>query len=477
VEEVDGFIRKVTVEQMSYGQGLAGTQYVRLPIRIDRTDRLNSESAIDINHVSKYFPLYMSRKDRLTSLMFGHRWRKREQFCAVSNVSLKIRKGETVGLLGVNGAGKSTLLQMIAGTLTPSAGTVVVDGTVAALLELGSGFNPLWTGRENALFQCRMNGMSEAEIPQRLEAIEAFADVGSFFDQPMRIYSSGMYMRVAFASAITVDPDILIIDEALAVGDARFQNKCFNRFFEMQKAGKTIIFVTHSAELVAAHCSRGVVMDGGQIIFDGTSKEAVNVYLRKLYGSEPIEGAARAGAKEEGGAVSGTVQVPADFLSTPSEEDVAHRRWGYDPKEFRFGDQTARITDFEIYRGDSAARQFNESDVMRIIMRVHFLEDKPAPFYGLVLKTVDGVRLYGTTNDMQGDRKGPVKAGQTVFVSITCPLPLIGGAVFIEIGVGSMVDGEVVVHDTRGGITNITIVWSPHFNGYANLKAGFDLLT
>lgn len=453
---------------------MIGTQYVGAPNSIDRKERLNSEFAIETNSVSKYFPLYASRKDRLTSLMFGHRWRQREQFCAVSNVSLTIRKGETVGLLGVNGAGKSTLLQMIAGTLTPSTGTVIVDGTVAALLELGSGFNPLWTGRENALFQCRMNGLSEESIPERLSAIEAFADVGAFFDQPMRTYSSGMYMRVAFASAITVEPDILIIDEALAVGDARFQNKCFNRFFDMQKAGKTIIFVTHSPELVAAHCSRGMVMDGGQVIFDGTSKEAVNVYLRKLYGSQPggLPKAADAAAIR----VADIAHVPAELLSTPPDEDVAHKRWGYNPGEFRFGDQTARITDFEIYHDDKAARQFNESDVMRIIMRVHFLEDRPAPFYGLVLKTVDGVRLYGTTNDMQGDRKGPVKAGQTVFVSITCPLPLLGGAVFVEIGVGSMIDGEVVVHDTRGGITNITMVWSPHFNGYANLKAEFELI-
>jgi lipopolysaccharide transport system ATP-binding protein len=447
------------------------------PISINRTQRLNSEFAIDINQVSKYFPLYVSRKDRVASLMFGHRWRQRQQFCAVSNVSLKIRKGETVGLLGVNGAGKSTLLQMIAGTLTPSAGTVVVDGTVAALLELGSGFNPLWTGRENALFQCRMNGLSEEAIPERLKAIEAFADVGSFFDQPMRTFSSGMYMRVAFASAITVDPDILIIDEALAVGDARFQNKCFNRFFEMQKAGKTIIFVTHSHDLVAKHCSRGIVMDGGKIAFDGIPLDAVNVYLRKLYGSTQGEAAADKGDQEGNPGPAGAMEVPADFLNTPAIEDAAHRRWAYDPKEFRFGDQTARITDFEIYRDSTAARQFAEGEVMRIIMRVVYLQDKPAPFYGLVLKTVDGVRLYGTTNDMQGKSKGPVKAGQTVFVSITCPLPLIGGPVFIDLGVGSIVDGEVVTHDGRFGITNIHMGHSAHFNGFANLKAEFELLS
>jgi lipopolysaccharide transport system ATP-binding protein len=437
---------------------------------------LNSNIAIEINNVSKYFPLYLSRKDRVTSLMFGHRWRKREQFCAVSNVSFSIKKGETVGLLGVNGAGKSTLLQMIAGTLTPSTGSVVVNGSVAALLELGSGFNPLWTGRENALFQCRMKGLSEVDIPGRMKAIEEFADVGAFFDQPMRTYSSGMYMRVAFASAITVDPDILIIDEALAVGDARFQNKCFNRFFDMQKAGKTIIFVTHSHELVVKHCTRGIVIDHGQVQFDGTTLDAVNVYLRKLYGSTPVEP-----GKEGGGQTGATLpekqpRVPSDFLDTAPDEDVAHKRWAYDPKEFRFGDQTVRITDFEIYRADTAARQFAEGELMRVIMRVHYLEDKPAPFYGLVLKTVDGVRLYGTTNEMQGKSKGPVKAGETVFVSIDCPLPILGGPVFIDLGVGSTVDGEIVTHDGRFGITNIHVGHSAHFTGFANLKAEFELL-
>jgi lipopolysaccharide transport system ATP-binding protein len=442
----------------------------------DRTQRLNSGTAIEINQVSKYFPLYVSRKDRVTSMMFGHRWRRREQFCAVSNVSFSISKGETVGLLGVNGAGKSTLLQMIAGTLTPSTGTVVVDGTIAALLELGSGFNPLWTGRENALFQCRMNGLSEADIPERLKAIEEFADVGSFFDQPMRTYSSGMYMRVAFASAITVDPDVLIIDEALAVGDARFQNKCFNRFFDMQKAGKTIIFVTHSHELVVKHCTRGIVIDHGTVEFDGTPLDAVNVYLRKLYGSSQTESAAKAEKKLVAEAPPKATQIPPDFLATSPLDDVAHKRWAYDPKEFRFGDQTARITDFEIYDGDKAARQFAESAMMRVVMRVHYFEDKPAPFYGLVLKTVDGVRLYGTTNEMQGKLKGPVKAGQTVYVSVDCPLPLIGGAVFVDIGVGSTVNGEIVVHDGRFGIANIYVGHSAHFNGFANLKAEFEVI-
>jgi lipopolysaccharide transport system ATP-binding protein len=451
-------------------------QYGSLSGSADGTERLNANIAIEINQVSKYFPLYLSRKDRVTSLVFGHRWRKREQFCAVSNVSFSIRKGETVGLLGVNGAGKSTLLQMIAGTLTPSTGTVLVDGTIAALLELGSGFNPLWTGRENATFQCRMKGLSEAELPARLKAIEEFADVGSFFDQPMRTYSSGMYMRVAFASAITVDPDILIIDEALAVGDARFQNKCFNRFFDMQKAGKTIIFVTHSHDLVVKHCTRGIVIDHGQVQFDGTPLDAVNVYLRKLYGSTFVEHGSASQREAAAVDVDKPPQVPSDFLETPPTEDVASKRWAYDPKEFRFGDQTARITDFEIYRDGMAARQFGEGETMRIIMRVHYLQDKTSPFYGLVLKTVDGVRLYGTTNEMQGKNKGPVKAGDTVFVSITCPLPLIGGPVFIDLGVGSTVEGEVVTHDGRFGITNIHVGHSAHFNGFANLKAEFELI-
>jgi lipopolysaccharide transport system ATP-binding protein len=441
------------------------------------TARLTTDTAIELTNVSKYFTLYASRKDRLASLMFGHRWREREQFCAVSDVSLSIKRGETVGLLGVNGAGKSTLLQLIAGTLTASSGAVVVNGTVAALLELGSGFNPLWTGRENALFQCRMSGMNEAKISERIEAIEAFADVGTFFDQPMRTYSSGMYMRVAFASAITVDPDILIVDEALAVGDARFQNKCFTRFFEMQRAGKTIIFVTHSHELVAAHCSRGVVIDSGKIIFDGVPRDAVNVYLRRLYGTKQISSAALSEADMATLDITKSVTVHDDFRRTPGHEDVAHLRWGYNPKEFRYGDKTALVTDFEIYRDGVAERQFSDGDTMQIVMRVHFKEYKPQPFYGLVLTTVDGVRLYGTTNEMQNKRKGPVDAGQTVFVSISCPLCLIGGAVFVEIGVGSMVDGEVAVHDTRGGITNIHMVWSPEFNGYSNLRAEFSVVS
>lgn len=438
---------------------------------------MSAEFAIDINNVSKIFPLYASRKDRIASMFIGHRWRERQMFAAVSNVSLSIKKGESVGLLGVNGAGKSTLLQMIAGTLTPSGGTVSVIGSISALLELGSGFNPLWTGRENATFQCRINGVDETDIPQRIDEIEAFAEVGGFFDQPMRTYSSGMYMRVAFASAITVDPDILIVDEALAVGDARFQSKCFNRFFDLQKAGKTILFVTHSTELVVKHCTRGIVLDKGEVIFDGAPGEANNVYYRILYGAgspTKVTGEAKPAA-----AVSQApqrVRVPADFFETEGSDDAAPKRLGYNPKEFRFGDQTARITDFEIYKDGKATRQFADGDVMTIVMRVHFLEDKPAPFYGLVLKTVDDVRIYGSTNDMQGHRNGPVKAGDVTYVSITCPLPLLGGPTFLDLGVGSTVDGEVVTHDGRFSITHIEIGHSAAFNGMTNLGATFETI-
>ena len=245
---------------------------------------------ITLEDVRKTYLLGHTPADRLReALGFGRPASVREHN-AVDGVSATIRKGESIGILGVNGAGKSTLLQMITGTLKPTSGRVETRGRIAALLELGAGFNPEWSGRRNAELQCVLQGVPSANMAAMVADIEAFADIGAYFDQPTRTYSSGMFLRVAFASSVATAPDILIVDEALAVGDVKFQNKCFRRFEEMQEKGCTVLFVTHSPDLVTRFCTRCIVMQGGRMMFDGPPAGGVAYYLGLLHGPDEWRG-------------------------------------------------------------------------------------------------------------------------------------------------------------------------------------------
>src|SRR5438309_2988964 len=211
------------------------------------------EIAVSLSDLTKKYRLFSTPMERLKESFHPLRKRYHKEFWALKGISFDIKKGQVVGILGRNGSGKSTLLQIIASVLQPTSGTVTVNGRVSALLELGDGFNPEFTGRQNVLLNGAIMGVSRDEMSARMPSVIAFAEIGEFFDQPIKIYSSGMFVRLAFAAAIHVDPDILIIDEALAVGDAKFQHKCFQHLAELRKGGKTILFVTHSTSLVTTY--------------------------------------------------------------------------------------------------------------------------------------------------------------------------------------------------------------------------------
>jgi lipopolysaccharide transport system ATP-binding protein len=255
---------------------------------------MSSEIAIRVTNLSKCYQIYDNPRDRLKQFIVPKIKRAvgREtnnyyrEFWALRDVSLEVKRGETLGILGRNGSGKSTLLQMICGTLTPTTGTVETSGRVAALLELGAGFNPEFTGRENVYLNAAILGLNQSEIDAKFEEIAAFADIGDFINLPVKTYSSGMYIRLAFSVQIMVDPDILIIDEALAVGDARFQLKCFQRFETLKRNGTTIVFVTHSIEAIRTFCDNGLVLNNGAAIFYGDSKAAAVKYYQTIFPEE-----------------------------------------------------------------------------------------------------------------------------------------------------------------------------------------------
>lgn len=250
--------------------------------------------AISVQNISKCFFTYEKPRDRLKQAIMPRlqRWVGDEtttygkEFWALRDISFDVKRGETVGIVGRNGSGKSTLLQIICGTLAPTAGSIETQGRIAALLELGSGFNPEFTGRENIYLNGAVLGLTRDEVNERFDAIAGFADIGEFIDQPVKAYSSGMAVRLAFAVQAQVDPDILIVDEALSVGDARFQAKCFERLRQLKDNGTSILLVTHASEQVVTHCSRAILINDSKIELIGESRPVVNRYMDILFGRE-----------------------------------------------------------------------------------------------------------------------------------------------------------------------------------------------
>jgi len=251
---------------------------------------LNMPIAIEANQLGKCYALYRQPSDRLKQLLWGRFKKYTTDFWALQNICFEIHAGEIVGIVGRNGAGKSTLLQLLCGTLKPSTGKLQVTGRVAALLELGAGFNPDFTGRENVYMNAAILGLQRHEIDDRIQSIIEFAEIGQFIDQPVRTYSSGMFMRLAFSVATSSDPDILIIDEALSVGDGAFARKSFERIMSLKERGKTILFCSHAMYQVEALCSRALWLENGSIKMDGSSANVTSAYQASLIESSPLEG-------------------------------------------------------------------------------------------------------------------------------------------------------------------------------------------
>ena len=313
----------------------SGPAFPDQPPAVPRDPGLDDDVAIRVSGLSKCFQLYDSPGHLLKQLLVGRMARLVgrtppqyfREFWALKGLDFTVRRGETVGIVGRNGAGKSTLLQILCGTLTPTDGHVEIRGRVAALLELGAGFNPEFSGRENVYLNGAILGVSREEIARRFADIEAFADIGEFIDRPVKSYSSGMYVRLAFAVSACIDPDVLIVDEALAVGDAKFQAKCFRRFEELVSRGTTILLVTHSTEQITRHCDRAILLEGGVVHQEGPPRDVANTYLDLLFGVQRRDkpGKDGKGSPSAGkGAAAGQDDAGADAAS--SDNNAALRR-------------------------------------------------------------------------------------------------------------------------------------------------------
>ena len=317
---------------------------------------MSSDFAVKVENLSKCYQIYDKPHDRLLQMLTRHRKKFYREFRALEAVSFEVKKGETVGIVGRNGSGKSTLLQMICGTLNPTFGSIATNGRVAALLELGSGFNPEFTGRENVYLNASVLGLKKEQIDERFDAIAAFADIGDFIEQPIKTYSSGMAVRLAFAVIAHVDADILVIDEALAVGDAFFTQKCMRFLHNFMKIG-TILFVSHDTGAVANLCSRAILLDQGKVTKIGTPKEVCEVYLATLYENELN---------------SAKVGGSAAITFGQDESAIEYR----DARESLINSSTLR-NDIEVFRFNSEQSEFGTGSAR--IVSVRFLDSEGNP--------------------------------------------------------------------------------------------------
>ena len=360
-------------------------------------------TVLSVEGVSKQYRIYERPADRLKETLTRGRWKQHREFWALRDVSFELEKGTTTGILGPNGCGKSTLLQIIAGTLDPTHGSVRHEGRVAALLELGAGFNPEFTGVENVFMNASLMGFSRAETETMLPEIERFAEIGTFIHQPVKTYSSGMYVRLAFAAAVSAMPQILLVDEALSVGDAVFQHRCMRRIREMQESGTTILFVSHDLAAIRALCSRAVLLHNGRMEAMGQPTDVLNRYHKIIMARED----AYESERQDASAVSEADSV--DEEETDEVQPPAHT--------YRHGDGSAEVLRVELLDASRRPVEFVESgEAVQLRVRLRFEKDEEAPVCGFLLRNRHGINLYGTNTQLQRVDFGPVRRGEVVEV-------------------------------------------------------------
>ena len=381
------------------------------------------EPIISVKNVSKKYKVFGRKKDIIVEAMFP-KVNRHTLFTAVDNMTFDVYPGESVGIIGCNGAGKSTLLKMITGVVTPTEGSIKVGGRVSSLLELGTAFNPELTGRENIYQHGQIFGLTNAEIKAREQEIIDFADIGAHLDQPVKTYSSGMFARLAFACAINVDPDILIVDEVLSVGDMAFQMKCFKKFEQFKERKKTILFVSHNVNDILTNCNRAMILQQGRCIFDGDSKEGVERY-KKLMSGIDIE--------ENRGSETETEAIQFEHAYELNNDMLV------------YGNGKADIIDYGVFDSEGKPTgSIKSHESIKITMKVKFNEDLDDPIFAIGFKNVKGLELCGVNTFAYNVKTGHFSAGETVTVEFRLKVPLATDKYSVSFGCTTFNDDGVL---------------------------------
>ena len=428
------------------------------------------ENAITVKDVTKIYKLYDKPIDRLKEALNPSHKEYHKKFYALNNLSFEVKKGETVGIIGTNGSGKSTILKIITGVLTPTTGEVEVNGVISALLELGAGFNMDYTGIENIYMNGTMMGFSKKEMDAKLQEILDFADIGDFVYQPVKTYSSGMFVRLAFALAINVEPEILIVDEALSVGDVFFQSKCYRRMEEIRHKGTTILMVTHDMGSIIKYCDKVVLLNKGNFVAEGAPGHMVDLYKKILAGQmEGLEAAKDvdsdfSGETAEKEQKEKTYQLPHGKLMKDSLTINSNRT--------EYGDGRAEIYDLGLFdqRGN-LTNLLLKGEEFTIKEKIRFAAPIQSPIFTYTIKDIKGTDLTGTNTMFEGTDIKPVKAGDEYEVSFTQKMTLQGGEYLLSMSCTGFEQGEHTVYHRLYDVANITVISNKNTVGVYDMES------
>ena len=427
--------------------------------------------AIEIRHVRKVYQTYDREFDRFREALSPLRKSYHRDFTALRDVNLDVYRGECVGVIGTNGSGKSTLLKIVTGVLHQTEGEVALRGRVSSLLELGAGFNPNYTGIENVYLNGRIMGLTDEEIRKRLPDIEQFAAIGDFIRQPVRKYSSGMFARLAFAVAIHVDPDILIVDEALSVGDVFFQNKCYHKFDEFRRAGKTILFVSHDLGSILKYCDRCLLLNSGEQVAVGPSKEVVDMY-RKIMVEHYQQSRRPAGTD----AVSAGEERPERKTAPEDLTWPENRIWKssmvLNPEAQEYGDMLAEITDYGVMnqRGDITG-MIMKGETFSVLIRFRFHAQIDHPIFAFTIRDKKGTEVCGTNTVYEDATMETAEKGLTGVIRFTQRMTLQGGEYLLCLGLTGYLDGELHAYHRLYEICNLQVLSDVNKVGYFDLES------
>ena len=371
------------------------------------------DNVIEIEDLVKKYKMYSKKKDRLVEIMFP-KIQRHTDFTAMNHLNLTVKKGEVVGILGRNGAGKSTLLKMITGVVIPTSGTIKVNGKISSLLELGTAFNMDLTGEENIYQHGQVMGLTREEIENSKKKIIDFADIGDHLYQPVKTYSSGMFARLAFSCAINVNPEILIVDEVLSVGDMAFQLKCFKKFEEFKSQGKTILFVTHNVSDILKNCTRTIILSEGTKIFDGKVKEGVELYKKIITGNMP--------KKEE---KEKKIENKEKKKIKQTDSNTWKSHFNENPNLIEYGNLDAEVIDYGIFdENDHYLNAIDNDKIIKLKSKVRFNKDVDNPIFTMTIKNFNGVEIVGTNTMLEKIYPGKFKKGDIVTTEFIQKLPI-----------------------------------------------------
>lgn len=418
-----------------------------------------SDVVIKVDKVSKLYKLYDKPSDRLKEALGLSKKKRYKEHYALNDVSFDVHKGETVGIIGTNGSGKSTVLKIITGVLNQTSGDVVINGRISALLELGAGFNMEYTGLENVYLNGTMIGFSREEIDSKLQDILDFADIGDFINQPVKTYSSGMFVRLAFAVAINIDPEILIVDEALSVGDVFFQAKCYKKFEEFKEKGKTVLFVSHDLGSISKYCDRVVLLNKGEKLAEGSPREMVDLY-KKVLTKQNLNSDEQPGIEQQ-------------------KEQNTNWKENYqiNPNLNEYGNRDAEIIDFAIV--DEMGNYTNsivKGTSFTIKSKVHFNKEVANPIFTYTFKTLQGVDVTGSNTMYEKKDIGIAKEGDTYVASFKQEMNLQGGEYLLSISCTGFVAGELTVYHRLYDVINITVVSDKNTVGFYDMNSETDVV-